>query len=108
MIKMLTRSLSVLLVLVNLLSFIPTVAISSAEVNTSTGSTNNEYGGVSGTASKGDSVTLNYAGGYRIYLTRCELIVDNLTEDGELHFNGEGENRKFTFKSTDYLNMYKD
>ena len=105
MIKMLTRSLSVLLVLVNLLSFIPTVAMAS---DTSTGSTDKEYGGVSGTASKGDSVTLNYAGGYRIYLTRCELIVDNLTKSGELHFNGEGGNRKFTFKSTDYLNRYKD
>ena len=104
MIKMLTRSLSVLLVLVNLLSFIPTVAISSAEVDTSTGSTNNEYGGVSGTAGKGDSVTLNFAGGYRVYLTQSYLVSDNLDTDGALHF----EDGEFTHKSTGHLNRYKN
>ena len=101
MIKMLTRSLSVLLVLVNLLSFIPTVAMADS---TSTGSTDKEYGGVSGTASKGDSVTQNYAGGYRVYLTQSGVVLDNLDTEGNLHF----EDGEFTHKSTGYLNMYKN
>lgn len=101
MIKKATRILSMLLVLLNLLSFIPTVAMAS---DTSTGSTDKESDGVSGTPSAGDSVTQNYAGGYRVYLTQSGIVSDNLNEEGALHF----EDGEFTHKSTGYLNMYKN
>ena len=103
MIKSITKFISALLILTNLLSFIPTVAMAS---DTSTGSTDNESGGASGTPSAGDSVTWNYAGGYRVYLTQSTLIGDNLNPDGSLHFEGEGEDT-FKYRSSDYLNMYK-
>ena len=102
MIKKSIRVISTLLVLANLLSFIPTVAMSSAEGGT--GATNNEYGGVGGKPGAGDSRTLNFAGGYRVYLTQSTIVLDNLDTEGALHFEG-GE---FTHRSTGYLNMYKN
>ena len=102
MIKSVTKFISVLLILTNLVSFIPTVAMSSAEGGT--GNTNNEYGGVEGKPGAGDSRTLNFAGGYRVYLTQSGVVLDNLDTEGNLHF----EDGEFTHKSTGYLNMYKN
>ena len=108
MIKKATRILSMLLVLLNLLSFIPTVVVSSASSEGNTSAGDLISGSASGIPGAGDSRTLNGAGGYRIYLTRSDIIDNNITTNSDGTKQLHWVDNHWKFRSTGYLNMYKN